>query len=157
MIAHDATLEFTEADFRVRAARGLLPAPADRLFDLRTGQALGRSDWDLNKELAADLAAMDPARPAAVLVPIVLRTELTVLLTQRTDTLSSHAGQIAFPGGRIDGTDADAKAAAAPPGPRTAGWFPRRRANRSTRDSNRPRSPALVWRHCARTCGRPWP
>ncbi len=112
MTAHDATLEFTEADFRVRAARGLLPAPADRLFDPRTGQALGRSDWDLNKELAADLAAMDPARPAAVLVPIVLRTELTVLLTQRTDTLSSHAGQIAFPGGRIDGTDADAKAAA---------------------------------------------
>ena len=110
--AAPATSVFTEADFRARAARGLLPAPTDRVFDPRTGRALGRSDWDLNPQLAADLAAMDPPRAAAVLVPIVMRNELTVLLTQRTDTLSSHAGQIAFPGGRVDATDADAKAAA---------------------------------------------
>ncbi len=106
------SVPFTTADFRARAARGLLATPTDRLFDPRTGRALGRSDWDLSPELAADLAAMDPPRPAAVLVPIVQREELTVLLTQRTDTLSSHAGQIAFPGGRVDATDADAKAAA---------------------------------------------
>ncbi len=110
--AAPVTSVFTEADFRARAARGLLPAPTDRVFDPRTGRALGRSDWDLNPQLAADLAAMDPPRPAAVLVPIIMRHELTVLLTQRTDTLSSHAGQIAFPGGRVDATDADAKAAA---------------------------------------------
>jgi 8-oxo-dGTP pyrophosphatase MutT (NUDIX family) len=110
--ANLASVHFTAADFRARAARGLLPTPADRLFDPRTGRAIGRSDWDLTPELAADLAAMDPPRPAAVLVPIVQRDELTVLLTQRTDTLSSHAGQIAFPGGRVDATDADAKAAA---------------------------------------------
>jgi 8-oxo-dGTP pyrophosphatase MutT (NUDIX family) len=103
---------FTEVDFRRRAAATLLPAPNDALFDPRTGKALGRSDWDLNAELKADLAAMEPPRPAAVLVPIVLRDELTVLLTQRTDTLASHPGQIAFPGGRIDSTDADARAAA---------------------------------------------
>ncbi len=107
-----ATVAFTTSDFRARAARGLLPAPADRLFDPRTGRALGRSDWDLSPELTADLAAMDPPRPAAVLVPIVMRDELTVLLTQRATTLSSHAGQIAFPGGRVDPTDADAAAAA---------------------------------------------
>ena len=107
-----STTAFTPADFRARAARGLLARPADRLFDPRSGQALGRSDWDLTPELAADLAAMDPPRPAAVLVPIVMRQELTVLLTQRTTTLSSHAGQIAFPGGRVDATDADAAAAA---------------------------------------------
>ena len=104
---------FTEAAFRARAVTGLLAAPADRLFDPRTGRALGRSDWDLTPELSADLAAMDPPRPAAVLVPVVMHAaELTVLLTQRTDTLSSHAGQVAFPGGRVDDTDADAKAAA---------------------------------------------
>jgi 8-oxo-dGTP pyrophosphatase MutT (NUDIX family) len=48
-------------------------------------------------------------RPAAVLVPLVERdTNLSVLLTQRADTLSSHAGQISFPGGRIDPNDTDA-------------------------------------------------
>jgi len=103
---------FTEAEFRRRAQSRLLTAPNDALFDPRTGRALGRSDWDLDPELAADLAAMDPPRPAAVLVPVVLRDELTVLLTQRTDTLAKHAGQIAFPGGRIDAADADAQAAA---------------------------------------------
>ena len=107
-----AQMPIAEAEFRVRAVRGLLAAPADGVFDPRTGRALGRSDWDLTPELAADLAALDPPRPAAVLVPVVLRDELTVLLTQRTDTLSSHAGQVAFPGGRVDETDADAQAAA---------------------------------------------
>jgi 8-oxo-dGTP pyrophosphatase MutT (NUDIX family) len=103
---------FSEADFRARAARGLLAQPTDALFDPRTGKAFGRSDWDLDPELAADLAAMNPPRPAAVLVPVVLREELMVLLTQRTHTLSSHAGQIAFPGGRVDEADDDAAAAA---------------------------------------------
>lgn len=46
-------------------------------------------------------------RPAAVLVPLVLRDGgLTVLLTQRTDHLHDHAGQVAFPGGRRDEGDA---------------------------------------------------
>lgn len=45
-------------------------------------------------------------RRAAVLVPLVDRPEgLTVLLTQRTDHLSSHAGQISFPGGRAEEID----------------------------------------------------
>jgi 8-oxo-dGTP pyrophosphatase MutT (NUDIX family) len=52
-------------------------------------------------------------RRAAVLVPIVEHPdELTVLLTRRTDHLSSHAGQVSFPGGRIEPTDADATEAA---------------------------------------------
>ena len=38
--------------------------------------------------------------PASVLVPLVLRSEMTVLLTQRTDHLNDHPGQISFPGGR---------------------------------------------------------
>lgn len=45
---------------------------------------------------------------AAVLMPLVMREELMLLLTQRTDNLSTHAGQIALPGGRTDDTDVDA-------------------------------------------------
>jgi len=46
--------------------------------------------------------------PAAVLVPLVMReVELTVLLTQRTPHLQAHAGQVAFPGGRIEASDRD--------------------------------------------------
>ena len=52
-------------------------------------------------------------RPAAVLVPLVRREPgVTVLLTQRTDDMPSHAGQIAFPGGRRQEGDADAVATA---------------------------------------------
>lgn len=49
---------------------------------------------------------------AAVLIPIVLRDVPTVLLTQRTQHLSSHSGQIAFPGGKSDPEDADASSTA---------------------------------------------
>ncbi|MDB5922420.1 MAG: CoA pyrophosphatase [Betaproteobacteria bacterium] len=45
---------------------------------------------------------------AAVMVPLVHRAEgLQVLLTQRTSHLSDHAGQISFPGGRVEATDAN--------------------------------------------------
>jgi 8-oxo-dGTP pyrophosphatase MutT (NUDIX family) len=62
-------------------------------------------------EVAAQFRAALPARrtPAAVLVPLVERAAgLTVLLTQRATTLKDHAGQISFPGGRIEPEDADA-------------------------------------------------
>lgn len=52
-------------------------------------------------------------RPAAVLVPVVRReTGLTVLLTQRTDHLYDHAGQISFPGGHSEAHDASPAATA---------------------------------------------
>jgi 8-oxo-dGTP pyrophosphatase MutT (NUDIX family) len=52
-------------------------------------------------------------RPASVLVPLVVREpEITVLLTQRTEDMPSHAGQIAFPGGRRQEEDVDAAATA---------------------------------------------
>ena len=51
------------------------------------------------------VAQEQPIRPAAVLVPVVDREEPTVLLTQRAGHLSDHAGQIAFPGGKIDAGD----------------------------------------------------
>ncbi len=55
---------------------------------------------------------IDP-RVAAVLIPLVVRESgLTVLLTQRADHLSDHAGQVSFPGGRHEPTDASAIATA---------------------------------------------
>jgi 8-oxo-dGTP pyrophosphatase MutT (NUDIX family) len=52
------------------------------------------------------LAREQPIRPAAVLIPIVDHPQPTVLLTQRAAHLNDHAGQISFPGGKIDATDA---------------------------------------------------
>lgn len=53
------------------------------------------------------------ARVAAVLVGLVARNDgISVLLTQRTAGLRDHAGQIAFPGGKVDETDASPAAAA---------------------------------------------
>ena len=102
----DQTIEpFTEAGFRARAAKGLLPEPSQAIFDPRSGRALGPSDWDLNPEFKSDLAVMAPPRPAAVLVPIVLRDTLTVLLTQRAHDMPSHPGQISFPGGKVEECD----------------------------------------------------
>jgi 8-oxo-dGTP pyrophosphatase MutT (NUDIX family) len=69
-----------------------------------------RGDHDLNPGMTMPSAAL---RPAAVLVPLIDRAEgMSVLLTQRTPHLSAHAGQIAFPGGRIEESDADAIEAA---------------------------------------------
>jgi 8-oxo-dGTP pyrophosphatase MutT (NUDIX family) len=62
-------------------------------------------------EVAARVRATLTTRrtPAAVLIPLVEReTGMTVLLTQRAATLKDHAGQISFPGGRIEPQDADA-------------------------------------------------
>jgi 8-oxo-dGTP pyrophosphatase MutT (NUDIX family) len=67
----------------------------------RSGQKT-RGDHDLNPGLWAD----KPLTPAAVLVPIIAHPDqLTVLLTRRTAHLHDHAGQISFPGGRVDPGD----------------------------------------------------
>jgi 8-oxo-dGTP pyrophosphatase MutT (NUDIX family) len=61
-----------------------------------------RGDHDFNPEIRPH----PPLKPAAVLVPIVAWPNgMTVLLTQRTDHLADHAGQISFPGGRIEPQD----------------------------------------------------
>ena len=49
-----------------------------------------------------DLTGADTLLPAAVLIAVTDRADPGVILTQRTDTMSRHPGQIAFPGGRID-------------------------------------------------------
>lgn len=74
---------------------------------LREALALDRPDpplligGDVHDEESGGAAHM----PAAVLVPVVDRPEPSVILTLRPDTLRRHAGQIAFPGGRIDPFD----------------------------------------------------
>jgi 8-oxo-dGTP pyrophosphatase MutT (NUDIX family) len=69
-----------------------------------------RGDHDLNPGETPPSSAL---RPAAVLVPLIDRPEgMAVLLTQRTAHLHAHAGQISFPGGRAEDTDADAIATA---------------------------------------------
>ena len=103
---------FADAGFRALARRGLHAEPSPAIFDPRSGKAFGPSDWDLNPELRGDLAVMAPPRAAAVLVPIMLGSALTVLLTQRSNDMPSHPGQISFPGGKVDDCDASPLACA---------------------------------------------
>ena len=63
--------------------------------------------WAPEQSAEKKFGSRQPAL-AAVLVPLVMRDELMLLLTQRTANLSTHSGQVAFPGGRTDPTDADA-------------------------------------------------
>jgi 8-oxo-dGTP pyrophosphatase MutT (NUDIX family) len=67
--------------------------------------------WQPEVREEAKYANRSPMR-AAVLVPVVMRAQPTVLLTERTAHLSTHSGQIAFPGGKADEDDADEAATA---------------------------------------------
>lgn len=83
-----------------------------RLLTEPVGQELPpTSDFDLSPHTRPP---REPSlRPAAVLVPLVERPDgLTVLLTKRTDHLHDHAGQVSFPGGRVEAHDDDAIATA---------------------------------------------
>lgn len=70
-----------------------------------------RGDLDLNPSMW-ERAGVAATKPAAVLVPVIDRDEPTVLLTIRTQDLASHAGQVAFPGGKIEPKDESPVAAA---------------------------------------------
>ena len=92
-------------------SREIIVACIERAAEWRA-ERLARTphgDHDLNPGIRPP----GPLTPAAVLVPLVLRPGgLTVLLTQRTDHLYDHAGQISFPGGRIEEHDESPEAAA---------------------------------------------
>jgi 8-oxo-dGTP pyrophosphatase MutT (NUDIX family) len=103
--AHAATADFFD---RVRG-RLNLDVPA-ALTD-PAAQGVRRGDLDLDPVLW-ERAGVRATKPAAVLIPIVDRREPTVLLTLRTAELASHAGQVAFPGGKIDPSDVSPVAAA---------------------------------------------
>jgi 8-oxo-dGTP pyrophosphatase MutT (NUDIX family) len=95
-------------DFVALARAKLYREPQD---PLRHPRDFKSGDHRLNPDFTDNIATNAP-RPAAVLVPIVAHEEPTVLLTQRSKDLSTHAGQVAFPGGRIDPGDASPLAAA---------------------------------------------
>ncbi|MEK9952849.1 MAG: NUDIX domain-containing protein, partial [Curvibacter sp.] len=84
-----------------------LPAvPPERLqADFLRGRFAAPPDWQPEVRAEPRFTLRQPAQ-AAVLVPLVARPEPTLLLTQRTSHLSNHSGQIAFPGGKVDETDA---------------------------------------------------
>ncbi len=88
-----------------------LPSVApERLHEQALRQRFAQAPPDWRPEIAGDGRWQDaPTREASVLVPLVRRDQgLHVLLTQRTDHLHDHAGQISFPGGRRDAQDVDA-------------------------------------------------
>jgi 8-oxo-dGTP pyrophosphatase MutT (NUDIX family) len=73
-----------------------------------SGRAPHMGDRDLNPDWQAEAAGADKPklRDAAVLVPLIERHDgLQVLLTRRSDALPSHAGQVSFPGGRVQDED----------------------------------------------------
>ena len=90
---------------RARLTFTVPPALADPLAHS------SRGDLDLNPTMW-ERAGVMATKPAAVLIPIVDRSEPMVLFTIRTTELASHAGQVAFPGGKIDRQDDSPVAAA---------------------------------------------
>jgi 8-oxo-dGTP pyrophosphatase MutT (NUDIX family) len=105
----DAAVTLSAAEFfsRVRA-RLTLQVPAG-INDPSVTPARGDHDAD---PVMRKIAEVRPIRPAAVLVPVVDHPEPTVLLTQRAQHLPNHPGQISFPGGKIEKSDANPLAAA---------------------------------------------
>lgn len=101
---------FTAADFRRRVALRALPIAS---VGEAGAAASFRGDHDLNPDLPTARVAHTALRLAAVLVPVVDRGgEASVILTLRAAHLSAHAGQIAFPGGKVAEEDETAVHAA---------------------------------------------
>ncbi|MBB1092931.1 CoA pyrophosphatase [Rhodopseudomonas pseudopalustris] len=92
----------SSADFFDRALRRLRFDVPPALTDASVIPASGDHGTDRMLRL---IAQEQPIRPAAVLIPVIEHAEPTVLLTMRAAHLNDHAGQIAFPGGKIDATD----------------------------------------------------
>jgi 8-oxo-dGTP pyrophosphatase MutT (NUDIX family) len=94
---------FSSAEFFARAKARLRFDVPPALMDASIVPQSGDRGTDRMLEI---LAREKPIRPAAVLIGVVDHAEPTVILTQRSAHLNDHAGQISFPGGKIDPTDA---------------------------------------------------
>lgn len=92
-------------DFLTLAAERLRPEPPSM------DDALANPRGDHTLDNLPLVHPLEP-KPAAVLVPVVMREEPMLLLTERAAHLRQHSGQIAFPGGRVDPTDESVLAAA---------------------------------------------
>jgi 8-oxo-dGTP pyrophosphatase MutT (NUDIX family) len=108
--AHQKADEIFGRDFFGRAAARLTLDVPPALID-PAAQGVRRGDLDLDPVLW-ERAGVSATRPASVLIPVIDRNRPTVLLTQRTAELTSHAGQVALPGGKIEANDASPVAAA---------------------------------------------
>ena len=100
---------FDPREVPVTAIDSHLPAVAASALtpDALRARFVAPPQW--TPELRAELRFSDrPPAQASVLVAIVMRSEPTILLTERTTHLSTHSGQVAFPGGKRDDTDRDA-------------------------------------------------
>src|SRR3984885_15125706 len=93
---------FDSAEFFARARARLRFEIPPGLTDASIVPPSGDQGTDRMLEI---IAREQPIRPAAVLIAVVDHPEPTVLLTQRAAHLNDHAGQISFPGGKIDATD----------------------------------------------------
>jgi 8-oxo-dGTP pyrophosphatase MutT (NUDIX family) len=81
----------------------------ERSTRLASGLPVSHLPVDSDFSLNGVVPLPETWRPAAVLVPLVNHASgVTVLLTQRTEDMPSHAGQVAFPGGRREKSDIDA-------------------------------------------------
>lgn len=92
------------ADLPKIRAQALLPSALKQRF-------VNPPIWTPELVSEARMVARTPVH-AAVLIPLVMRERLMVLLTERTTHLSSHSGQVAFPGGKVDAEDQDSAATA---------------------------------------------
>jgi 8-oxo-dGTP pyrophosphatase MutT (NUDIX family) len=97
------TAILTATEFFSRASKRLTLEIPEGLNDPNIVPKRGDHDVD---PVMTKIATVRPIRPAAVLVAVVERMEPTVLLTQRAQHLPDHPGQVSFPGGKIDKTDA---------------------------------------------------
>jgi 8-oxo-dGTP pyrophosphatase MutT (NUDIX family) len=83
------------------------PVPSERRAPAALRQRFAAPPaWEPEVRAEPRFTQRVPAQ-AAVLLPVVMRAQPTLLLTQRTSHLATHSGQIAFPGGKKDRTDAD--------------------------------------------------
>ena len=98
-----AMATLSAAEFFARARKRLTLDVPPGLTDASITPARGDHDID---PVMQKVAEVRPIRPAAVLVPVVDHPEPTVLLTQRSAHLPDHPGQVSFPGGKIDKSDA---------------------------------------------------
>jgi 8-oxo-dGTP pyrophosphatase MutT (NUDIX family) len=94
----------------VRRARSRLTTVAPAAI-AKANELPATGEHELSPDMA-DILLATPQQPAAVLVPVIARETPTILLTQRSADLSNHAGQISFPGGRLDPSDPDPLATA---------------------------------------------
>jgi 8-oxo-dGTP pyrophosphatase MutT (NUDIX family) len=101
-----STVLFDPQTLPIDSIAGEAAVAAERLTAAWLRQRFAQPPQWTPEAAEAPWPATAPPKPAAVLLPLVLREAgLTMLLTRRTAHLANHAGQVSFPGGRVEPTD----------------------------------------------------